>query len=141
MRDLILKVSAIGWIATTALCILGPVKVFAPLSVVLLAIAFAADSEKKFNPAVFVIFSIATAGAVFFGIQEHEHRLEQVAYFAHRQAIGCSDTDLSDATVVPSQDDPRRELTESDIQRCSADDAQPYKFALGKKGWPSTWLK
>ena len=142
MRDLILKISAIGWIAATALCILGPVKIFGPLAVVLLAIAFAADSERKFDPAALVIFSIPTATAIFFGIQKHEHRLEQIAYFAHRQTIGCSEADRWDATGGVPADSSWRKPTESDIRRCSeADDAWTYKFSLEKKGWPSTWLE
>ena len=142
MRDLVLKISAIGWIAGTALCILGPVKIFGPLAIVLLAVAFAADPDKKFDPAVVVIFSIPTAGAIFFGIQKHEHRLEQIAYFAHRQVIGCSEADRWDATGVAPTDGSWRKPTEFDIRRCGdGDDALTYKVSLEKKGWPSTWLE
>jgi hypothetical protein len=142
MRDVILKVAAIGWIVATALCILSSVKLFGPIAIVLLSVGIATDSERKIDPAVVVIFSIPTALAIFFGIQRHEQRLEQIAYLGHRQAIGCSEADQWEALGDTTADSSQRRPNEHDLQRCGGDDdAWKYKFALEKKGWPSTWLE
>ena len=135
MSDRVVKFATYAWMAAIALCILGPIKIFAPLTIVLLGVAFSADTSERTDRAGLIMGTLMTAVAIFFGIQQHQSKLGQVAYWAHRQAINCKDADRWEATGGRG-DYPFGKPTQVEIHRCGEiDDGLDYKAALEENGW------
>ena len=135
MRDRIVYILAIAWMASIALCCMGLVKVFGPLSVLLVGAALAADRSQQIDRVGLVVATFVTGGAVFFGIQQYQQRLGQIAYWAHRQYIGCKDADRWDAMGGKS-DYPFQKPSAANITRCSElDDSVDFQVRLKQNGW------
>ena len=135
MSDRIIQFATYVWLAAIALCIFGFVKIFGPISIGLLGIILAAEKSEKIDHTPLVILSLMTAVAIFIGVQQHEKKLGQIAYWAHRQSIGCKDADRWEA-MGGGKNYPYPKPRDADIVRCSElEDSMEFEHLLGANGW------